>query len=239
MIAARLPLLSLASVAALLAAPAVAQRMESETGSHIPQAKSASIPQPGTMSDQTRARATAVEFGECVVGRFRAKATAAVKPFPNSPEEARALRGVAEPECLNGGRLKMAGPVMRGAIYIALYRHAFGNAAPAMIAQAPDFSEGAGQPSGTAAEQAVALRQFGDCVARRDPANTRAVVLAPVGSAAENAGYAALAPQFNACVPQGANLTFTKALLGGLFAEILYREAASAAPVVTAEKNNA
>ena len=69
------------------------------------------------------------------------------------------------------------------------------------------------------------MRQFAACVVQRDPATARVLVAAATESAAEAQAFTALQPAAGVCTIQGKAPRASKAMLIGLIAEALYRQA--------------
>jgi hypothetical protein len=118
--------------------------------------------------------------------------------------------------------------LLRGAFYELFYRERFGSEPPVLPPAPIDF---AAQNAGTLSDEArtdIALRQFGDCVARRDIQDSHALVLSTPGRPEETAAVKALAPHFGACVVQGSKWTLNRSSVSAILAEVLYREGVAA-----------
>lgn len=206
------------------AVPAPAQ-LEVPTGSRLTSPKPADIPD-GNMPEVDRVRKVMVEFGECVARTDPGGSARTVALFPTDPIELKALQRVATGDCLRMGELQMSASIMRGALFIGLYRRDYRQVPPpAPPPEKLDFTVGAADPQQEEARGAIMLRLFIDCVVREDPADARITILAPVASRAETAAYAALAPHLGRCLPAGQQVTFSKTILSGLIAEVAYRNA--------------
>jgi len=68
----------------------------------------------------------------------------------------------------------------------------------------------------------VGMRQFGDCVVRKEPQAALDLVRSPVGSKEENAAIAALSPSLSGCITAGQNVRLKRDNLRLLLAEPLY-----------------
>jgi hypothetical protein len=203
----------LAVALAVLPTPSAAQKYESQTGSHILEPAPAGIPDRAGMSDALRARSTILGFAECLVLRNRAKVEKAVALPLESAEAAKALDRLAIPECLANGEMRMSDRIMRGALFAALYRADFAKQQPVLrdapLSFTPDTMPGE-------SEQTIFLLQFGDCIARADPADSRAAILASAGSEREASAFTGLLPHVSACLVQGQSLKFSKVVLLGV-----------------------
>lgn len=206
-----------------VALPVCAQRTEA-TGSRILIPKPADIPENGSPED--KARATTVAFGRCVVLTNRRGAERAVLAFPTVNGRESALSQTATEECLRYGQLRMPPAIFRGAIFQGLYAEDYGKKTPSDTSENPiDFLLNAPAERDERVMQAVAVRMFIDCTVRADPVDARAIVLSPVASRAERTAYQGLTPHMSACLTRGLDLKFSKSILGGLIAEVLYRNA--------------
>jgi len=171
------------------------------------------------------ARATFLQYAKCTLDVRGEQAHAAVGYFPDSREEMRALQGLPASECVQYATSTFSTRLFRGALYTAMYQARFADGLPALVASKPDFAAGA-QSRITSEQQAmIQLRDFADCVVRRDGANAHAAVIGPVGSEAERSAFDNLQPTLAACMTRGQNVAFSKPVIVGLLAEVLYREA--------------
>ena len=73
------------------------------------------------------------------------------------------------------------------------------------------------------ARAANLLSRYGECVARLDPARTRALLMSEVETPQEAAAFAGLKETFGTCIPEGVTLTFSKVTLRGTIAVNYYR----------------
>jgi hypothetical protein len=183
------------------------------------------------------------EFADCVVSKrsYRAAVAAFERAVPGTPEGAAAAHKAADLSCLNNAAqrkrsritMRLQPETFRDALYPALYRRRFPQApSPAALSAlppmelAPEFDgDVAALPQGY-----TARRSLGDCVARRDPVNAHAMVVAGVGKPAEAAAVAALKPAIAACLPAGTTLRLDLAALRAYTGESLYKLAVAAAP---------
>jgi hypothetical protein len=211
----------------ILAAGAASQALaqgEEQTGSHIWLSSPARIPD-RREDEAMRARVTLTGYARCLVWRQPSEVKKVLSMPPMTLASRRAMKLLASSDCLYEGELKMQELIFRGALFINLYQKAYTSAPPPMNATRVDFAADVVGAAPEDASQYVGLRQLADCAARADPADSRAVVLAPVSSPAEQASFEKLAPQLNACAYKGQSLTFNKTMLAGLLAEVLYRDA--------------
>ena len=202
-----------------LCLPAHAQ----ETGTLI-QRKAAQIQDRG----KNAARLTMEAFSQCLVSRSRGRVVKFVGMRVDDPTYGKYLRSLFDTSgdtCLSGGELQFNQLVFRGTLFQALYAAEFPNVvAPtdfSLLASSGYRDRYAGEVP-PAARNAIALEQFGECVARADGAGVRALLNANANSSQETALFNALVPKFSACIPQGETLAFSKVILKGALAEGLY-----------------
>lgn len=213
------------ALAGSLAAGARAQT-EAPTGSIMSMPSAAEIPDTRHMTPAEKGRVTIMSFARCMVQRHRVAMEKALAIPPLDDASSIAFkRLVSGGECLSYGELKMNQSLLRGGLFSALYRADFSRAPGAAAASTVDWSRDVGGSTTPEQMQYVGLRQFADCAVRADPADARTAVLSAPVSVQERDAYVRLAPQLNACAVKGQSLTFSKTVLSGLLAEVLYRNA--------------
>lgn len=164
------------------------------------------------VSEEDRARQTMNSYAACLVRTRSVKVSRALaRP---TAEVQSALAGLADSSCLNDGKLKMSGDLLRGALYRALYLRDFARTAPVSDAA----------PGAVPASSDV-LQQFGYCVDQADPLNARAFVASVPATGAERAALQGLGPALSRCVAPGNNVRFSRSTLQGVLAEAAYRRA--------------
>ncbi len=188
--------------------------------------KAASLPTPAgpanrKMSDSDRARQLTNDFAVCVLKTSPRSVERAVKlPAADSYNE---LEKLATGECLTSGALEIPRQLMRGAAFRALYIRDYRKQAPEPRLSAVDYLITASRDPYS--QELARLNNFGSCVAVANPVAARSLVLANASTLDETAAIDALRPNFADCLPGGTTSKFTKGVLQGLLAEILYREA--------------
>ena len=76
-----------------------------------------------------------------------------------------------------------------------------------------------------------ALLYLADCVIKRDAQDAGDVVLLPTASKAQEASFKKLIPNLGPCLVQGQKIAFSKPIIEGILAEVLYRGTVEPAPV--------
>ena len=213
-----------AMAAAAIGAPVAAQ----ETGTLI-QRRAAQIDE----GNPNAARLTMEAFGACVVSRSKGRVEKFIDMRVDEPayrDYLKVLFDRSEDQCLSQGRLSFYDIHFRGALFQALYAQEFRNSAPDLTsAPGSGYRQLYPETLSDKARSAVALEQFGECVARADAPNVRALLRALAGSSQESALFATLNPRFGSCIPQGEKLAFSKIVLKGALAEGIYRLSKSVA----------
>lgn len=177
------------------------------------------------MSDSDRARQLTNDFAECVLKSTpRAVERAVILPTARSYE---ALTKLARSECLAPGQIVIPHQLMRGAAYRALYIRDYRKRAPALVASPVDYVSLADQD--VVSQEIARLNAFGSCVARANPDAAHSLVLADAATKEEVSAIEGLRQNLADCLPGGTSIKFTKSVLQGLLAEILYREVQNAA----------
>jgi hypothetical protein len=210
---------------------------------------------------QAQVRDIQDQFGRCVVARKAQIASRYVLDAYDAEEGARIINKLADGDCLvaaigrRGGvvRMKFPGGMLKYAIADALVRTELTAGPISGLSQVaplahPTFDPSAFLPPAGKTlkpaklqelEQAKSREQgsiymshYGECVVRRDPANSHALLMADPDSAQENAAFGRLRQAFGHCLDAGRQLELNKVSLRGTVALNYYRLAK--APRVTA-----
>lgn len=208
-----------AMAAVFVVAPVAAQ----ETGTLIKR-RAAQIDE----GNPNAGRLTMEAFGACVVSRSKGRVDKFISMRVAEPEYRdylKALFSRSEDQCLSSGQLRFFDIHFRGALFQALYASEFKNGGPTDFDTIKSSNYRALYPEtlSPAARNAIALEQFGECVARADAGNVRKLLRSLAGSTQETALFGALSPRFGACVTTGEKLAFSKVILKGALAEGMYR----------------
>ena len=180
------------------------------------------------------ARTTMEAFGACLVSRSRGRVLKFVDMPVDQPAYRKYLNGLfaeEDDQCLSGGDLRFNDVVLRGALFQALYESEFraDRALDFAAVASSGYRDLYGAEPSPAARSSIALVRFGECVARADPANLRALLFSLPGSPTEATLMNTLVPRFGACIPKGENIVFSKVVLKGALAEGMYRLSSAAA----------
>jgi hypothetical protein len=196
----------------------------SGANSRVAEPRGAEAPTSAKLSKTDVARIVTVGLARCMLQRNRKAIVPALLAPRFAVDPGAKQPAMAASECLEDGTLTIPPNVLRAAYFTALYRDEFRTGMPVLPSVANGFHDGASEPFGDKQRQWIGLRQFADCVARRDLRSTHALIVAEAGSAAEPAAFKALAPHLGPCLPAGLSLKFTPAVLSGLLAEVVYRQ---------------
>ena len=209
------------------ASPVFAQReTEIETGSHIPVPAKARISDDSHLADADRGRVVLAEFARCTVASNRA-AVERVLRLPLDTKYEHSVTNLARSGCLGNGMMKFSTKLFRGALFTELYRsrdyaQKHGESWNASFEKISLEQNPLTHPSQEALQRLI-LMDFANCVIGRDGVNARASIMLPTASAPQEAALRALSPSFNACFPAGVSVTFSKPIIEGILAEVLYR----------------
>lgn len=193
-----------------------------ETGTLLPH-RAAQTPGRGPIA----ARVTLEGYAACIVDRSEGRARKLVDLPVNSADYRTTLKNMYDgvDECISDAQLTMSSRLLRGGMFIALYiRDYKGNAISSF---APEVDSGYralyGEKVPDDVYTVLAMEQFGECVARADPAQARSLTLSYPGSEQEKNSVTALLPRLSACVPHGETIEFSRTTVKGAVAEGLYR----------------
>jgi hypothetical protein len=184
-------------------------------------ANMSAVHEPGAM------RLALAEGAECLVDAKSNIVTNFLALFPGSSDAARQAGYLSKIECVSSAtgayEVTYSPEILRGALYKALYVRDFADRVPGLAATSPDFhvDTAGGRPED--ARDYVVMRQFAECVVRKDTAAARALVLAPTESSGEAAAFRDLQPDLSPCFVQGGSAQISKSAFTGLVAEALYR----------------
>jgi hypothetical protein len=172
---------------------------------------------------QLHPRLALEQFAACVIRRTPAASQRAIDLPVDTGEFDRTIRRLAE--CLAAGGLKLPRPLLRGAIFEALYLRDFGRDAKPDFKSVPTFNyaQGYTRPLSPAAQDAVGLAVVADCVARTSPVAAHELVTSIPGSPLEDRAMGAVARQLPGCVPPQRTFRFSRSVVRGAMAEALYR----------------
>lgn len=177
----------------------------------------AAVPSDRPLSDTDKSREMLNQYGYCVMMQHLGGVQRALA-LPDDAAIERALSKLATDDCLLTGQLRMSPPLLRGAIYRAMYVREFSylsQAARAAVIPA------AGQP-GEEVDAAPSIT-FGGCVAKLASEAARDLVMASPASRSEDQALAALRPALADCLPPKQQVRLTRWGLQATLAEALYR----------------
>lgn len=193
-----------------------------DTGSLINKYKPAQLKSAG---GQAAARAALEDYAACQVGRQPTRLAKLLTTRVDTDEYVKLMNSLLGIDaCISSGTLVVTTNTHRGALFQALYNRQFKTTAPLEFS---DIQSGyrAIYPEQPSAEAlgSIALVSFGECVTKADPRTVRDLMLSSTGTASEDMAFINLQPNLNACMPEGKQLTFSKAILKGILAEAIYR----------------
>ena len=164
---------------------------------------------------------------QCLVDADPQRARQFIDSYPGSKDAARRAGYFDRSECVvsatRAQTIEFSPALYRGALYKVFYAQDFGDAPARVVEGSPNFGNDVTGEDAAKARDYVVMRQFAECVVRKDTPTARQLVLAPAESPAERAALRALQPILGPCMIQGGSAALSKAMLTGLIAEALYR----------------
>lgn len=187
-------------------------------------------------ASQTAAERYQAEFADCVVRRkaYAEPVSTFLRTIPGTPAWGAAGFKAADLSCLNAAArradrrltMRMQPSSFRDALYPALYRQQFARAPQtARIAALPplDLASEFDGDVASLPETYRPRRALGDCVARADPVQAHAMLLAAPASEAEAAAVEALKPSIAACLPASTTIRMNRPALRAHLGEAMYK----------------
>ncbi len=191
----------------------------------IPVPRRARISEAPGLSNPARSRITLADFARCTVDR-KPSQVAMIAAQPAEKLNGGMMAKAADDDCLSSGQLRMKPMLMRGALFVELYRRRerATRQGDKWSLPAVAFDEQAQvDPTDADLKLQIGLLSFASCVIQHDPAVAKAIVLAPTAGKEQDAAIATLAPHLGQCLPGGQKITLGKTFLEGALAEVLYR----------------
>lgn len=186
-------------------------------------ATSISTSSASAQSAETKSWGTIQNYARCLVDNWSGIVQEITNVFPASKEYKAAIAPISKSACVDNAELTVPAELVRGSLYQALYVKSYPNKAPALAAAQLNLDGDVRGQQEARATPFIVLRRYGECVVRTDPESSRALTLSVSGSKAEDAAFAALQPTLNFCLTQGNSVSFSRAVLTGIIAEVLYR----------------
>ncbi len=188
------------------------------------------------LDQRTLARRANDDFGRCVV-LTRPKIADAIVAAPAVGDDGARpwpLPKADVSECLTTPTpyaevsLSMTRPLLRGAVYRALYTRAHEGRVPTFAAEQPDWAAdlaGAADMASPDARNYLGLRALAACVIGKDAQAVHQMLHARAGDAQENEAFARLSPLLSGCLPDGYQITLSKGVVVAVLAEAAHRMA--------------
>lgn len=164
---------------------------------------------------------TLAEFGTCVVRKFPERAQLVTRMAVTNPEYRSRLKSLADEDCLSTGALSMSGTLLRGALFVAIYERLYSAKGRVDFSDlvSPDYLKDYDQPLAPDAISAIAVARFGECVARKEGANSVQFLNSLPGSSSEETLVRGLTPSISACIPTGQTLRLSRQFVRAAIAE--------------------
>ncbi len=189
-------------------------------------ASQAAMAQPRPAASE--ARQSVADFAKCLSTSKAERVNELVRLPVDSAQYRRVaqrLYETADDMCVVDGSLRYNAVLFAGALYDALYTRDFGFGGPGTFPEGVNtrYADRYRAPYSVDARQAIAIEQFGECVARAEPAASRLLLLSAPGSSEEGVQLASLKPRLAACVVNGKTVEMSKGVVRGAVAEGMYR----------------
>lgn len=212
--------LACALVLAVPIATGAFAQSDAPTGSRISGPKRVDAPSRLTPAEVNRQ--AMIEYGVCAVKQHTLLANKLAQMSMQERDYQTKLHGLGDGICVKlEGQIALPHNIMRGAMFIGLYRTEFGRNPPSRAIP----------PTPIAIDMSIAtgsLREFGNCVVTRDSDNARKLVMSNVATPAELAAFEGLQPSLSACLKAGEKVALSKSVLIAIVAEMLYLNAKAA-----------
>jgi hypothetical protein len=212
------------------------------------------LPDNAQLVPPKQVRALVAGYGDCIVKREAARASAAIVTGLSANEMLARYPQLIQDTCVPGQlgdlvQVRFSDDQYRYAIADALVRRELAAVPPPVLDDVPPLSHGGpaapptvdskGRPlTGRALEAATRnydrqraanyMWRYGECVVRVDPAAAKALLLTEPSSKEENARLSAMGTALGTCLAEGRSLEFGKADLRGTIAVNYYRLAMAA-----------
>lgn len=162
-------------------------------------------------------------YAKCLVDQWPGVVQDITNVFPGSAEYKAAIAPLAKSACTQNTELNVPSELVRGGLFQALYAESYPDKAPPLAASPLNLdADVRGQPE-SRASSFIVLRRYGECVVRDNPEAARVLTLTTAGTSGETDALATLQPTLNRCLTSGNSVSFSKAVLTGIIAEVLYR----------------
>lgn len=189
------------------------------------------------------AEQTMQKFSKCLLkSPARQKAVMQYLQLPNDdPEQGKRGAALTKSGCVPSGtrQMRFQPELFRYSLFSALYARYFKKKSPESLEMRRrlDFASEFDQSRAIVSKIELASRSFGDCVARRNPADSHSLLLTTIHSGSERKMISKISPDLSACVSDGIELKFSRTVIRGILAEAMYklRFAANSSRVLEAQ----
>ena len=169
------------------------------------------------------------KFSSCLL-REPARQHAAMEylQIPNGdPEQGKRGAALTKRGCVpdRTRQMRFQPALFRYSLFSSLYQKYFSKVEPNDFDKigSLNFSAEFNQARAPISEFELAVRGFGDCVARRNPKYAHTLLMADVRSNIEKNAISSLMPDLSACLSDGVELKFSRTVIRGILAEAMYK----------------
>lgn len=176
------------------------------------------------MSNIDKGRAAVVDFAQCLYDSDKGGARRVLSSGPGAPLKS-AVVAFANGQCWLRGFVSFRPSALQGGLFVVAYRDQFRSKSSEMLPEPIDYGAIARTVNEAQSGPYVALRRFGECVARSNPNAAHALAISDIASNAEAQAFADVSPALSVCLDSGRTVTLTKEVVKYTISEVLYRHA--------------
>ncbi len=176
------------------------------------------------MSNLDKGRAAVVDFAQCLHDSDKGGARRVLMSGPGAPLKS-AVVAFANGQCWLRGFISFRPSALQGGLFVVAYRNQFRSKSPGLLPEPIDYVKIAGTINEAQSGPYVALRRFGECVARSNLDVAHALAISDIASNAETRAFTDVSSALSVCVDVGRSVMLTKELVKYTLSEVLYRHA--------------
>jgi len=187
------------------------------------------IENPEKLVKPKEAERTMAQFSKCLLRKpWRKTAAMNYLALPNGdPEQGKRGLALTSSGCVPSGtsQMRFQSRMFRNSIFSALYAKYFRKEEPKNLVTKPplDFKLEFNEVRAPVSKLELAVRNFGDCVSRRNADEVHSLLLTPIHSNKEKESISAIMPDLSACLTDGVQLKFSRTVIRGILAEAMYK----------------
>jgi hypothetical protein len=185
------------------------------------------------------------EYTKCILKARGKSVDAFLKTIPDSPESQKPLKALLIDQCIsnqlfNLTEVSLDQNLLRASLFDHLYsREMKENAVAINYAQLgpSDLAAEFGTVIANVTPAVTLQRKLGDCVVRQATDQARELLAVPIWDKEESLRFKAITPVMAQCLPEGAQLKFSRTMMRGMLAESLLKFAARSQGSLASSRN--